>query len=331
MKWLLLAGLLFPFTSAAAQPAQPVCAPGTRPIEHALGETCVPEAPQRVVSLDMSVTELMLIAGTQPVAVSGVVLDAYTRMHPELEATFAELLETADDTGFPPNIEVILQAQPDLIIAPRDLFIEGLYPELNAIAPTVLYEPAPGDWRARLRFAASVLGHTELVETLIADFEARLDEVRALLGETAEDTTVSLVRTFPDQIGLVLEGTAGAALLNEVGLARPEAQRVDYEYVLNELDGRPELLISEEELALADADVVFVFGDAPTLFENALWGAMPAVRAGQVFEVGYYWWGDSLLSAHDMLDDLFLYVAGVEPELPNPFEAGIAVSSEADG
>ncbi|NJL94996.1 MAG: hypothetical protein HC915_15380 [Anaerolineae bacterium] len=51
-----------------------------------------------------------------------------------------------------------------------------------------------------------------------------------------------------------------------------------------------------------------------------LWDALPAVRAGNAHVVGYYWWGDSLLSAHAMLDDLFRYVAKVDPAeaAPNP-------------
>ncbi len=318
MKCLLIALLslivLFP-VSAQDSP----CEDGFRLIEHALGETCVPENPQRVVPLDMTITELLLIAGMQPVAASQTVLDAYARMHPELEATFTDMMQDAEDTGFPPNIEAVLNADPDLIIGPRDLFTKSLYPQLNEIAPTVLYDPVPGDWRSRLIFAGEVLGLSETVDDLLADYEVRVDELRNLLGEDAGGVEVSLVRTFPGQIGVVLPGTAGAALLDEVGLARPESQALDYDYVLEELDGRPELLISEEELLLADGGVVFVFGDPSTLFEMPLWNALPAVQEDRAYEVGYYWWGDSLLSAHDMLDDLFTYIAETPPENPNPF------------
>ncbi|MFW5709340.1 MAG: ABC transporter substrate-binding protein [Chloroflexota bacterium] len=305
------------------------CENGFRLIEHALGETCVPGNPQRVVPLDMTITELLLISSMQPVAASQTVLDAYTRMHPELEATFTDVMEDIEDTGFPPNIEAVLNAEPDLIIGPRDLFTESLYPQLNEVAPTVLYDPVPGDWRSRLIFAGEVLGLSETVDSLLTDYDERVDELRDQLGEDAGGVEVSLVRTFPGQIGLVLAGTTGAALLDEVGLARPESQGVDYDYVLEELDGRPELLISEEELLLADGDVVFVFGDPSALFEMPLWNALPAVQEDRAHEVGYYWWGDSLLSAHDMLDDLFTYVAVTTPENLNPFAEGLPAASPA--
>ncbi len=306
----------------SAQSDVPECENGFRLIEHALGESCVPENPERIVPLDLTVFELLLISGQTPAAFSSTVLNSYLRMQPALEEQIADLMETAQDFGYPPNIEAILEAHPDLIIGPRDYFTESLYPELNEIAATVLYDPAPGDWRSRLIFAGDVLGLTETVDELLADYDARMNELIEMLGENPE-TTVSLVRTFPGQIGLLLEGTAGAALLAEVGLPRPESQTLDYEYVLNELDGRPELLISTEELPLADGDVIFVFGDAPQLMENPLWQTLEGARNDMAFDVGYYWWGDSLLSAHAMLDDLFEYVAGVEPEHANPFAEGI--------
>ncbi|PJF29768.1 MAG: hypothetical protein CUN52_06635, partial [Phototrophicales bacterium] len=139
-------------------------------------------------------------------------------------------------------------------------------------------------------------------------YNARIDELHELLGDEAETITVSLVRTFPGQIGLVLTGTTAASVLQSVGLSRPESQQYDYQTVLDELDGRPELLISFEQLLLADADVVFVFGDTSELFDNPLWNSLPAVIDGRAYEVGYYWWGDGLLSAHKMLNDLFTYL-----------------------
>lgn len=308
------------------------CAAGFRLFDHELLLTdpvCVPEHPQRVAALDMTIIELMLIAEIQPAIVSRLVFGSYLRMHPELEPTFTKLYETAKDVGYTPNLEAVLEAQPDLIIAPSDLVSVEIHAQLNAIAPTVIYDPIPGDWRTRLIFAGDVLGITDTVDGLLADYDARIAELKQALGDQAAETEVSLVRVFPDQIGLVVAGASAAAVLQSVGFARPEAQSVDYDYVLKSLDGRPEVLISAEELQLADGDIIFVFGDATALKENPLWQALDAVKNGRAFEVGYYWWGDDLLSAHDMLDDLFQYVAKVEAKQPNPFEHGIETTNEA--
>ncbi|MCU0480777.1 MAG: iron-siderophore ABC transporter substrate-binding protein [Anaerolineae bacterium] len=301
--------LLISINVSAQTDVPTTCEDGFRLIIHALGETCVPENPQRIVPLDMTITELLYLADMTPVALSETVLTSYERMHPDLADTFEAWREDSTvDMGFPPNIEAILSAEPDLIIGPLDLFSETLYPQLSEIAPTVLYEPAPGDWRTRLIFVGDVLGLDELVQTELDAYDTRVDELRDLLGEDAETITVSLVRVFPGQIGLVLAGTNAATILDSLGLSRPESQQYDYETVLDELDGRPELLISIEELFLADADVLFVFGDTSELFDNPLWNSLPAVIDGRAYEVGYYWWGDSLFSAHRMLDDVMLYI-----------------------
>ncbi len=317
-------------TTASAQDTT-TCAEGLHLFEHELLATdpvCIPDAPERVAALDMTIFELLMIEGNQPVTASETVLNSYIRMHPELEAPFNEVMETTEDMGFPPSIEVILEAKPDLIIGSYDFFTGSLFKSLNDIAPTVLFTPQPGDWRSRLNLAGEVLGLTDTVDGLLADYDARVEELKTALGEEAADIKISLIRTFPDQIGLVLEGTNAAAVLNSVGLVRPEAQTVDYDYVLETLGGRPELLISAEELQLADGDIIFVFGESPQLIDNPLWATLNAVKNEQAFEVGYYWWGDDLLSAHDMLDDLFKYVAKVEPEHTNPFKEGLVVSKD---
>jgi iron complex transport system substrate-binding protein len=312
--------LCFILLGCSAEAEALTCDEGFHAITHASGETCVPDDPQRIVSLDMTITELLLIGDYEPVAVSQTAVDAYLDMHPEFEGELEELMETANDTGLIPNPEVILRSDPDLIIGPRDQFGGSLYPILNRIAPTILYEAEPGDWQGRLTFAGEVLGMTDTVDELLADYDTRIEELQAAVDE--EETEVSLVRTFPGQIGLVLTGTAGAGVLADAGLARPDSQAVDYAYVADELNGRPEQIISEEELRLANGDVIFVFGDTSDLQDNPLWEALPAVENGNTHEVGYYWWGEGLASAHDMLDDLFEHVAGVESPSPNPFAEG---------
>ena len=302
------------------------CEAGFRPMTHAMGESCIPENPQRVAPLDMAIYELMLITGQQPGISSELVLTTYADMHPELEDTFNELMATAPDIGFPPNLEVVVNAEPDLIIGFKDFFTESIYSVLDNVAPTVLYDPPYGDWRTRLIIGGEALGQSEVVEQLLADYDARVLELQEILGENRGDIEISLVRTLPGQVGLVITGSAAAYVLDDVGLGRPEAQTVDYDTVIADMGGRPEILISEENIDLADGDYVFLFGDTDEILANPLWDALPAVADGRSFEVGYYWWGDTLLSAHDMLDDLFEHVAGVESTIPNPFENGIPAS-----
>jgi iron complex transport system substrate-binding protein len=317
--WLLIAILIV----APAIAQDELCDGGFRSIDHALGVLCVPEQPQRVVGLDLTVFELMLVTDIQPVVKSDILIQSfYQRAHPELLDEIEALTADLPDIGFPPNFEVIASAQPDLIIGVDDFITDRIYQQLSQIAPTVVLEVEPGDWRERLIQAGDALNIADQVEVLLDDYAAREDEFRERVLDAAE-IELSLVRTFPGQVGVMLTGSIADRVVADVGLSRPAAQIFDLEYVLNELGGRAELTLSREELTIADGDIVFVFGSTEELFADPLWGALDAVQRGDVYEVGYYWYVEGLISAHDMLDDLFTYIAGAESEIVNPFEEGL--------
>lgn len=311
-QWIVVLCLILGLLPVYAQEETLTCEAGYRLIEHALGETCVPEKPERIIPLDLVIFDLLLEMGVAPAGVPEVVLSTYLDMHPDLQEKIAEFDEELVDIGFPPNVEKILSIQPDLIISPHDFFSEILYPQLSEVAPTVLFEPIPGNWQARLLYAGEVFGESELVDELLADFDARVTLLQEYLPENHEEITVSLIRVLPGQMGMVINASGGHALLEQVGLARPESQDYDYDVVMDEMNGWPEIRFSMEELLLADADYIFIFGTPEELTTNPLWESLSAVQNGRAFEVGYYWWGDSLYSAHKMLDDIYTYIAGVD-------------------
>lgn len=327
-RWLLVLCLVLGTFGAFAQEEETTtCEAGYRLIEHALGETCVPENPQRIIPLDLVIFDLLMEMGVPPVGVPEIVLSTYLDMHPDLEEIVNQFEGELTDIGFPPNVEKVLSVEPDLIISPHDFFSEILYPQLSEVAPTVLFEPIPGDWAARLVFAGEVFGQSERVDELLAEYDARLELLKEYLPENADEITISLIRVLPGQMGMVISASAGDALIRQAGLARPEAQDYDYDVVLNEMNGWPEIRFSMEELLLADGDYIFIFGQPDELTSNPLWQSLSAVQNGRAFEVGYYWWGDSLYSAHKMLDDLFVYVAGVDLE---EVEARLQADAETD-
>jgi iron complex transport system substrate-binding protein len=148
--------------------------------------------------------------------------------------------------------------------------------------------------------------------------------LQAALGDTMQETEVSLVRVFTNQIGILIAGSTGDRLLRELGFARPQAQaEYDLAFVLDDNNGRAELPLQREEIRLADGDVIFVFGQPEVLRDDPLWSRLSAVQVGQVYEVGYYWYGDGLLSVHDMLDDLFTHLVGRASQVVNPYREGL--------
>jgi iron complex transport system substrate-binding protein len=300
------------------------CEDGFRAIRHALGDLCVPEKPQRVVALDLTVFELMLVTEIKPAVKADILIQSfYRRAHPDLLDEITALSKGLPDIGFPPNFEVIANANPDLIIGVDDFITESIYEQLSQIAPTVVLQVEPGDWQERVKQAANALNITEKASSLLEEYAAREQALRDAIGDKVKSLTISLVRTFPGQIGIMLTGSVADRVIADIGFPRPAAQIRDLAFVRKELGGRAELSISREDLRLAEGDIILVFGDASELFADPLWKALDAVREGRVHQVGYYWYVEGLISAHFMVDDLFQYLAKTEPPLVNPYVGGI--------
>lgn len=96
--------------------------------------------------------------------------------------------------------------------------------------------------------------------------------------------------------------------------------------------------ISNERIDLIEADYLFLYGGladhyfgnfdttSATLvgaFQNdPLYQSLGVAESGNVHEVDVYWGTPGIYSAHYILDDLFRFVAGVDPEevAPNPLK-----------
>lgn len=283
-----------PSSSAAARGAFP------RTVEHAMGETEIPTPPERVVVLDTGELDSAVALGFVPVgAVRAPVEDGLLDyLAPAVEGTTA-LVGTISE----PNLEQIAALDPDLILSSK-LRHEDLYDELSAIAPTVFTETVGVVWKENFRKHAEALGLEERAAQLLADYEARATELGATLSSQLGDLpTVSIVRFLPGETRLYQKASFIGTLLDDVGLPRPESQDVE-DFAL---------VISEEQIALADAEVIFVtwYGPAedttrPVFTSNSLWERLSAVRAGNVHEVPDDTWmlGIGLGAANIVLDGL---------------------------
>ncbi|NDJ62395.1 MAG: iron-siderophore ABC transporter substrate-binding protein [Chloroflexi bacterium] len=326
MKRLLIALLsLIVLLPVSAQDSP--CADGFRLIEHALGETCVPENPQRIIALDPFTFETMVALDLPIVATPAIYVDELTGKFPQ----FGERLSDVVDTGIPINIERLLEAEPDVILC-RQTACDSLYEQLSAIAPTVFFDNSGAvDWRESARFFAEVVGHGEALAEVEATFDARLDNLRdAITADFNRPPTVSVLRIRPEQLRLYFEDSFPWAVLSAVGFTSPEGQS-DVIAASTEQFGSPRLAnISLEQIPVIDADYVFAFttdgltpGDAQDylaeLQENLLWQALDVVREDRLYIVDNNWFGTGYIAAHAIIDDLYAVVTGVGPEIANPF------------
>lgn len=296
--------------AACMLPAKPATTPSTetaavrvvattdtgRTIRHHLGETKVPLAPQRIVSLD--VADNLLTLGITPIAVG------------DWEQSYlSDALADVPTVGsaLEPNLELISSLTPDLILLHTEGdFALDQYDLLNQIAPAVVVTDPEENFRLSEREVGLVLGQAEAVEARIAEYEARIGNARTQVADRIGDGTVALVNVRQDHYRLygIKVGYTGPFLYGELGMT-PAA--LVQELVTEDAN----IHISLETLPRLDADSIFVLYQTTLtqqwqeLQAQPLWQALPAVQAGHVYTLtGNYWYASGLLAHEAKIADV---------------------------
>ena len=269
------------------------------------GSVCVPETPTRVVVLDPFYNLQMGLELGLPIVGSATSGSAFPA------ALTDEQVERITDVGQfdAPNLEVITELNPDLILADA-FFHESNGEALSAIAPTVLV--ATPNWKEYFRTIAGAAGVAEGAETAFDVYEARTEAI----SERLKGVELSFVRLIPGGFQVYVEGPSAYApfsVLQDAGVARPPFETAEDDTVLK----RPDW----EGLTNLEGDVLFyVVGgghDSPggrdledEVISNPIWQALPAVQTGEAHRVSAEHWISfgGLASANAVLDDVERYL-----------------------
>lgn len=288
LKRLFLSFLLLPMAAFAA------------PVEHSMGTTDVPDAPQRVVVLTNEGTEAVLALGVQPVgAAKSWIGDPW---YPHITEAMGEAVNLGTESKV--NLELLAALQPDLILANKQRH-EEIYPQLSAIAPTVVSERLRGDWRLNFELYALALGKEAEGAAALAEFEANVASLSEKLGD-AKAEKVSVIRFLPSQIRIYQLDSFSGFILRQIGFDRPDNQNVEDFAIRTGKESIPDM----------DGDRIFYFtwdkGDGEGLaarddaLADPLWQSLSAVREGRVHEVSDPIWNTAggILAANLMLEDI---------------------------
>lgn len=277
--------------------------------KHAMGTTAVPQHPQRFVSLHAYATEAAIALGVKLIGTT-------KKLAPQLK------LDDIIDIGLPPNIEKVLALKPDLLIG--NMSAGGTEPESyklwSYIAPTVFFDMrAIADWKRPFLIVAEALGKTEQAKQVVAQYDARVAQFKARMGEKLKQTRVSVVDLYAGTIIVRIQKSFSGSILEEVGLDIPQTQKLS-PTTITKLSGNTALyLISPEFLSLIDGDVLFLMTHSfPTKADSELviqqfmaqplWSKLKVAQQGKVHVIGPHWGGGNYLSANQVLDDLFKYL-----------------------
>jgi iron complex transport system substrate-binding protein len=242
-------------------------------IEHRYGTTEVAVGPERIVSLDVQWTDVLLSLGTTPVGqlddptIEG---DLPWRGDRMADATS---MEATDALPY----EQIAALEPDLIVVTYLAQDEAAYDTLSGIAPTIptLSANQVDTWQDIAGAAGSGLGAEDEAAALVDDVDSAVtavgEELPGLAGKT-----FALVNYVPgDAFHVVADPDDGAnVVFSQLGLELPP-RLLD---AADDVTGRVEL--SLEQSSLLDADVLLLLTNGAEPETIAGYDQLPAVVAG---------------------------------------------------
>lgn len=284
-------------------------------IAHAMGETCVPIDPQRIVVLDYVMLDHTIALNQKPVG------SPLKYARPDLKAGIVDL---GDSSAI--NLERVLELQPDLILGTT--LSPPTYSQLTQIAPTVLINYAhSGEWKEHFTFVGEALGKSDEVKQIMADYNQRVADFKHELkvqndyleSENRDEIReISVVRISSATTRLYTKTGLIGTVLEDVGLSRPPSQDLGPEATEALGSNSIHYSISREALDTADGDVIFFLVDdwdsqiessLNSLKNDPLWLALNAVKQNNIYEISSADWASSgAITANAVLDDLFKYL-----------------------
>jgi iron complex transport system substrate-binding protein len=268
---------------------EPAAAVRTVAVEHRYGPTELDAVPERIVSLDLQWTDVLLAMGVQPVGFAAPGVEDPSGRYPwqtDLAEAATFLQVGVDELPF----EQIAALHPDLIVVSWEVTDRAGYEKLAAIAPTIGMLAPDGaqvdDWQDMTTTAGQFLRQPAKAEQVVDGVQDRIAalaaDLPALAGKTftlsqylpgdgiyvVADPDDGSSRFFRD-LGLVMAPDVAAAGTSQ-GVARPtfSAERVD----------------------ILGADVVVFFSpvaEAQLAKELPGYDDLPAIRTGALVNASF--------------------------------------------
>lgn len=299
-----------------------------RVIKHAMGETEITGTPERVVVLYSIFVGDVRALGVQPV---GIVDRDW--INGWLTPVGYQLSDDVADVGIPdePNMEAILQLEPDLIIGLGGTWGEKhieMYDEFSEIAPTLLFNPDPRPDLDELEVAkqnfmsiADALNRHDEGVAWLENMEAHYDKAAEKIeqagykGAKAVLATAYLQDDVPEMF-VFTEGAFATLLLNKLGLVNeiPDpADTTDTWYRtgmegLSTLDGPDVHLIVSYNAGQYDAN---------PLENSPLWDNLEVVKNGHVYDIGNTRLFGQILFAEDIANRVVDAMTGERQQSPS--------------
>ncbi|GAB2520877.1 iron-siderophore ABC transporter substrate-binding protein [Paramicrobacterium agarici] len=279
-------------STASESPGDESTSDGAFPvtIESALGTAEIPEKPERIVSIGWGTPDIVVALGETPVAIEedtwagdddGLLpwlRDAIEKSGEQLPETFSVYPEI--------DMDAVVKADPDVILAPQSGLTQDQYDVLSQLAPTVAYPDAAWqtDWKTQISTVATALGQTDAADELIGGIETQLADAAGEHPEFEGLTFAYVYAGKPGELSVYLKGDPRVDLLTALGFELDPAVAD-----LQPAEGTFTATIGMENAdMLSDVDVLFTWynsdDEKAAVVEQELWQQIPAVQSGAVVE-----------------------------------------------
>lgn len=281
----------------AAGGASPSASPGSGKItvEDATGTVTLNKAPERIVTMDFSFTDMLITLGVQPIGIAD-------DNSPDLfmDAVKSQLKAyTSVGSRYEPNIELISSLKPDLIIADINKHKNALT-QLKSIAPILVLNDFQADYEQMLKnfaIVAKATGKEEAGTKRLQEHQAKMDEAKKKI-KNAKLTILPAVVNPKGFFGHSDHSYSGS-MLKMLGFEDPVKNNAAY----------PELTL--EQLVETNPQAMFLMPTEKVTIvnqweSNPLWKKIDAVANNKVFTVERRDWSLSrgMLGSEKIAEDI---------------------------
>lgn len=242
-------------------------------------QTCVPDNPQRIVTLqDQNALLPIMELGLTPVGSAGLALGEGGYEFRALQDYDTSMVSYVGPYWPGPDVEAVAALEPDVIVA--NPYIDNIA-QFEAIAPTVQLSPSDTPFREALYQFAALVGKTERARELEAEFETAAARLQSELGEKLTTTTVSLLEFWDGEISTPPNQQSLGLAVPGLGMVRTAFEQTVDDWIT----------ISPEQLGSNPADIMILIavpenqsGTEDTAFADFM--AVPVVNATEVAKAG---------------------------------------------
>nr|WP_240614146.1 Fe2+-enterobactin ABC transporter substrate-binding protein [Mixta theicola] len=249
------------------------------------------QPPQRIVSTSVTLTG-SLLAIDAPVVASAAAMPG--KRFTDQQGFFRQWGDIARQRNVQrlysgePTIEMVAAARPDLIVvsATGNDSALALYPQLAAIAPTLVINYDDKSWQQVMKDLGQATGHEAQAEQRIADFDQRLQQLRKKITLPPQPVSAFVYNRHGPMVNLWTSASAQGHLLQQLGFTlaaslpggllqkRRDKVQLSGETLVHGLTGKTFLLFAADDK------------DAAALMREPLLAGAPAVQQQRVIALG---------------------------------------------